>query len=272
MTPDLFAILQGSHYSPSTQRVYKIYLTQWIAFAGADPRGWTSSVAHAFVADAGNTAASTTTMIHGLNAVFRLAGLPEHLFDGVPIVRNTHAPAHPLTRERVQALLGACCGTDLVCLRDWSMVVLGLYTGLRRAQLAAVNLDAAERNDYVQLAGLISLPRVHPPVWDYLEPYRRALRDLGYRSGPLFRAVSQPLLDGQRAIGGALTDAGISFALTRRAKAVPLRAFRVQAIRETHLAWTQANGSELRGSSSPEALEAVFRAITIGLGGPPRGV
>jgi len=154
-------ILARSGFSPTTQRSYARVLQAWYAFAGTDPAGWTQPTAQAFYDDLlarGVAPQSARTYVRSLRYVSRWyatqAGRPELDFAVVQVRRKSRSemtddenddnPRHALTRDQAVALIGAC-GDDLYGIRDRTLLIVGLETGMRRMSLAGATFDNLSR-------------------------------------------------------------------------------------------------------------------------------
>src|SRR5512135_652612 len=190
---DFFAIIDRSpRLSVDTKRCYKANVRQWLAFAGVDPLKWDGDTAQRFyqsLLDRDVSIRSANTIMWGIRyAIERgrklhreLQALPNPI-DAVERAKpRSRVEPTPLTPERAQKLLAACAGNDLLAQRDWSMVLVGLYTGMRRSSLSAIMLEnVVPFPNHVRLrvplkgsGGELYPVPLHEDVWALLEPYRK---------------------------------------------------------------------------------------------------
>jgi integrase len=272
---DLEKTIASSDLADDTKRVYTGYARRWLAFAGDDPKRWNADALRRFYAELrkdGVRPASATTMLRGVVGTLKRVGItipPIDVGGGELGGAEARIGSRPLTSERAQALLGACKGTDLTARRDWCLVIVALYTGMRRVDLARASIDRLSPVAPLAMDSLLERA---------LAGYKGELNLQNARSGALFRAV-RINFQGWPVVGDPLTPSGISFALAQRAKRAGLRGFRVQSLRESHIAWVsgitdanRANGSVSVGLSGPDSQlgSAVYRAISTALGGEPK--
>lgn len=158
MTSILHKILERSNHSPVTRDKYSRIIDQWITFAGSDPKSWTAATAQAFydsMLDRGVSVRSANVTIASLAYVSKwyarqhggvdfavvqtkAAGKVKHGFGRVSSDDDEDSSIRPrraLTEAEARQLLGACSSTTLIGQRDWTMLVIGLETGMRRKSL-----------------------------------------------------------------------------------------------------------------------------------------
>lgn len=256
MTIDLHAIINDARsLRPNTKRNYLNAVNQWIAFAGADPAGWTALRCQAFydqLIASGTTPETANNMItSGLAFAFRRAGA----LHGIPdittavnrhkLVTNPDADGvrHALTPAQAKALLAACAGDTLAAQRDHAAAVLGLYTGMRRMSLVSADAVGRPGPGYVTLRVLLKGGSLYDVplddrAWAKTAAYRARLTP----GGPLFPAIPRaratvgtPL--GVETPAGRITEDGLYRALTKRAAAAKLRDFHPHIFRHTFATW-----------------------------------
>lgn len=270
---DLLKLVEDARrLRPNTKRAYANAVRQWLDFAGQDPTGWTGATCQAFYDQlvARISVAASNVMIDSLSWAFsRAAALAPpgvHIVDVTQAVDRyktnsdlgSGAPVrrHALTAPQARKLLDACKGWDLLDLRDHAIVLLGLYTGMRR--MSIVSADLARFVDHgtfvtlnVQLKGgsHYDVP-LDARAWVQTQAYRAALAAAHPgvpRTRPLFPAIRQlrPTIDaprGQREVSAhAMTEDGVYRALAKRADVAGLPTFSPHLFRHTFATWCRAD-------------------------------
>lgn len=253
---DFNSLIEDSpRLSEETKRIYKGHVKRWVAYAGSHVEGWTPQIARAYydrmIAD-GIGIESANTSLGGVQHVIdraRELGLtaidnPVRTIERRRLKRG-ETPT-PLSVERARALLaGQADGSGPACVRNWAMLVLELYTGMRRSSLVAVQLDrVVPHEEHVDLVvpiqgvtkDLVAIP-VHRDVWAMLSGWGDALAKQNITSGPLFRAVAD---DGS--IREGLTVHGVTYIFNRCARRAGLRSFHGDLLRHTFLEWCREGG------------------------------
>jgi integrase len=140
--------------------------------------------------------------------------------------RHRAAPGDPATHQRAQALLDTCATTRLIDVRDRALLLLGLASALRRAELAALTVadlgfvDAGvtlavahsktDQEAAGQIVGVIATGTPTCPV----AALRTWLAATGITEGAVFRAI-----DRHGRIASGLSDRAIALIVKRRAAA-----------------------------------------------------
>lgn len=270
MTDLLKLVEDARRLRPNTKRVYANAVRQWIEYAGADPAGWTGAACQAFYDQlvARISIPSANVMIDSLSwALSRAAALDPRagIADVTKVVdrykinsdlgKGTPVKRHALTAPQARKLVEACAGDDILDLRDHAVVLLGLYTGMRRMSLVSVDLDdVIDRGTFVTLGPAIKGgERYRVPLdlraWRQLDRYRAALAALPRAPGPrpLFPSFQQPRPTmeaplGQREVSAhAMTEDGLYRAISARAKAAGLTSFSPHLLRHTFATWCRAD-------------------------------
>jgi integrase len=197
--------------APATRRAYKADLDHFRAWGGDIPT--TDVQLAAYLADQATTlrAATLTRWLVAISVAHKAQRLPSPVSS--PLVRATmrgvrreHGAAQrqaaPLLREDLFVVLGAM-GDRLKDLRDRALLLIGFAGGLRRSELAAINLSDFERvregiiltirrskTDQDGAGRRIGIPfgrTIHCPV-RALEIWLNAAR---IEDGPVFRPVDR---------------------------------------------------------------------------------
>ncbi len=253
---------------PNTKRGYANVVRQWLAFAGPYPKDWTAAAGQAFYDHLIKTVThgSANMMITGgLSFVLKRAaahypnsGISDitAAIDRYRVVDDPDAVTkrHALTPAQAKKLLAACGDGPLsgvIELRDRAVVVLGLYTGMRRMSLVSVDLrHVSDHGTYVVLqvrikGGAAYNVPLDTRAWALTSSYRRALAKLRPADGPLFPAIHQLQLTVDAPLGvrtvspQAMTEDGLYRALVARAKGAGLK-FSPHLFRHTFSTWCRA--------------------------------
>lgn len=261
---DLLQIVNGARgLQPNTRRSYANVIRQWLAFAGNDPENWTVATCQAFYDQlvASTSIETANVMLSGglSYALGRAAAL--HPRAGIADVTRAvdrykanqdpddDGKRHALIAPQARKLLAACEGPSIIDLRDRAIVVLGLYTGMRRMSLVGVDLTRVrDHGAYVVLKVPIkggaqyNVP-LDARAWAQTHPYREALRQQRPAAGPMFPSFQKPrpTIDdplGQRAVSPrAMTEDGLYRALGKRAEAAGIETFSPHIFRHTFVTW-----------------------------------
>lgn len=258
-------IAKARSLRPNTKRAYENAVRQWIDFAGDDSRAWTAVTGQAFyeaLLSQGIAAETANNMVSGglafafkrAHALYAIPNIVEAI-DKVKVVDDGNDGRHALTTPQAKALLVACNGTSLIDQRDHALVVLGLYTGMRRMSLVDVDLGrVADHGAYVTLSVILKGgDRYKVPLagaaWKLTARYRESLvKARGRAGGPMFpgltlrAAPGQPF--GELTVGKALSEDGLYRALQKRAKAAGLSKFHPHLFRHTFSTWCRVANVE----------------------------
>ena len=145
-----------------------------------------------------------------------------------------------MTGEEIAALLAACKGDAFEDLRDTAIIRLLLDTGLRRTELATLQLEDLDLDVHTAyVAGHGRVPRAAP----FDRPTARALE--GYMAAhALHRAAHLPhMWLGRR---GRLTDRGADLAVRHRGRLAGIPALHAQRLRHTYVQQYLADGGSGR--------------------------
>ncbi len=154
----LHQILERSNHSPVTRDKYRRIIDRWITFAGQHPQFWTVQNAQAFydkLLEDGVSIRSANVTIASLAYVSRWYARQYNATDFCVVQTKAAAKRkhgfgrassdddedkgrtarRALDEAEARKLLGACSSTTILGKRDWTMLVLGLETGMRRKSL-----------------------------------------------------------------------------------------------------------------------------------------
>lgn len=253
-TPLHTIVRESPELAPRTREKYLRDIDAWIAFAGANPAGWTRTRAQEYynrlLGQMKPQSANRT-----LAALGYASRWWHTRFDGVDFAvvqqaaAQTTAARRALDTAEAQALLATCAGTSATDLRDSALIVLGLETGMRRMSLAGATLEGLVRqHDYLTLRvplkgrgdDLFAVPLSDTAV-AAIEPWRRWLRARKVTKGALFRALPRRV-DAQGHTGHGVSDApltevGIYKIIAHRAQQAGLERCYPHILRHTFITW-----------------------------------
>jgi integrase/recombinase XerD len=240
--------LKGEHKSPSTLKAYRNGVTSLLACCADQglPRELTKATVIAWMASMADVEPATARL--RLAAVKRFATwlAEEEGFDadGVLAVRapklNDKVVAG-LSDDEVRRLIRVCGGSTLRDKRDKAMVVLATETGLRAAELLALDVPDISLTECVLLVrrgkgGKGRRVRFSASCSAVVDRYARARRAAGQQ------AHEGPLWVGTR---GRLSYTGMAYALKRRAADADIKGFHIHQLRHTAaVRWLRSGGSE----------------------------
>lgn len=197
--------------SRQSVKLYRTACGLWIEWAPGDPRKWQRRHVIAWLEEQ-RTESTKRTYLKALRQfcgwMVERGGLDRDPTKGIPTPKVPKRIARPFTEDEAQRLVDACPDR-----RARAIVLVALQCGLRRAELAALNvydIDAARGEVLVNGKG--GKQRVVPIPGEALEAVNRYL-DESPSSGPLFRSfVSDERLSTQTiwaTVDRALRDAGV---------------------------------------------------------------
>lgn len=250
----LHQILKRAGFSAVTKEKYRGVIDRWIAYAGADPKGWTRERAQDWY-DAlldEITIPSANQYLASLRYVSKWyatrnndPGLDFAIVQKQRGKKGGGRSSSPvLGEEEIATLLAKTMGMMTpVDLRDFAMFVVALETGMRRMSLRGMNLQAikyAAAKGYtiatVPIKGAGGEEIFDVPLSDTaleaLKPWSAWLADKPRRvkEGPVFRHVSKNHLDAE-----PLSLTGINDIVAGRALAAGLRHVNPHMFRHTFI-------------------------------------
>lgn len=240
--------LRGQRKSPSTLRAYRLGVDTFLRFCAADgrPAELTKASTIAWLAAMTDKSASSAQLWLRSIKLFAKWLAVEEGFDADPILavrppRLDQKVVPHLPDSAVQAILRTCTGTELRDRRDKALVVLFTETGLRAAEMLALDVADVSVADCVLTVrrgkgGKGRRSKFSPQCAAVLDKYLRARRKAGY-----------PASEGRLWVGthGPLTYSGLKNTLTRRAEAAGVTGFHIHRLRHTAaVRWLRAGGSE----------------------------
>jgi integrase len=200
--------------SPNTERAYRSDWADFSAWCGARGRPTlpaTPADLTAYVADLATRCRATTVRrrLAAIAARHRAVGLPSPTADlAVKVgaaraerdLRSRAHPTEPLGLAELQALVGALSDT-VAGTRDRAIVLLGIGAGLRRSEIAALDVGdvQAQRNGLMvsvrdrsgHLVRSAHIPRGSSPATDAPSAWSAWMAAADLAGGPAFRAVDR---------------------------------------------------------------------------------
>jgi len=197
-------VAESKRLPQTTKRMYRSVVRRFVDFAGSAPTSWTPGAVEAWLATLAVRPQSLNVYICALRYASRrhatlhgardFAGALETVL--VPATKH-RTGATVLSREQIELILASCSGAAPRDMRDRALIVLGLYTGFRRAELAGIELDDL---DAVGRAVVVIAKRnrrhvvkVSAGCWNALAPWLAWLRRRRIRDGRLFRGLRRCL-------------------------------------------------------------------------------
>jgi integrase/recombinase XerD len=234
-----------THKSPSTARIYRRAVQSFINYCIPPAELTKANVTDWLHAQSDKQAATVRLRLTAIKLFARWLAVEEG-FDPDPILavkppRLDQAAVPDLSEAEVRRLLKACDGTELRDKRDKAMLVLFAETGLRAAELLAldirdIDLDGCVVDVRRGKGGKGRRVRFSPGAAAVIDRYVRARR----------RAVLHPT---QGALWvstrGRLSYTGMVSALKARAEAAGVQGFHVHRLRHTAaVRWLRSGGTE----------------------------
>lgn len=255
------------NFSAETKRAYTRAVVDFLAFAGADPRGWTFAAAEdwrdkllARGLDGGRSAGHRLSRVSVALYVKALkfasgryarrasrSGHPvEDFAQDVDVPRlDGHKARYAIAEAAAAAMLATCRGMQPVDLRDRAILTLGFRTGMRRSGMAGIQLTDFERNRRGEEVVWITLKggRRHDVPLDAkclaaVSDWRHVLASSDVASGPLFHTFER---DGQT-LAGPLTGEGIYEAVQKRARLAGVGKVSPHVMRHSFISYMVALG------------------------------
>lgn len=239
--------LRGERKSPDTLKAYRAGVAGYLTFCQEQglPAELSKRTAVAWVASMADMQSATVKLrLTALKRFARWLADEEGLdVDAVLAVRPPKLDqkvVDHLSDRAVQAMISACDGNQLRDRRDKALVVLFTETGVRAAEMLAINLDDVNLVDCVATVwrgkgAKGRRVRFSPQCATVLDKYIRIRRRAGYgESGPLWVTPQ-----------GRLSYTGMKASLRKRAESVGIQGFHPHQLRHTSaVRWLRAGGSE----------------------------
>lgn len=245
----LETVVTGSEkLSARTRELYLAGIREFLEFAGDDSKNWTADRVGKWrdkLVKGGQQPQTVNIKLNGLryasrrlaekgqNPALDFARFAQMLKPGKAKERK------PLTIEQAKALVAACEGEKHIDVRDKAICILGLRTGLRRAAMCELMLSDLKGNTLraVMKGGDTLKLHLDEETLAALHVWISVLKSAGIKSGPIFRALSRPQLDGSVSIKTAnLSTDGLYRAMKARAKKAGVKHFHPHIFRHTFIA------------------------------------
>ncbi|MCX5743055.1 MAG: LysR family transcriptional regulator [Proteobacteria bacterium] len=178
-----------------------------------------------------------------------------------------------LDQEDALKLLATCATESPIDMRDRSIIVMGLETGMRRVSLIGINIETTKigRDGYpvapVPIKGggekLFPVP-LSDTVMIAIAPWRQWLRDRKVTKGPLFRSLMLKNGRGKlkHTVGeNPLSESALYKIITQRAKQAGLEHVHLNIFRDTFIAW------RMQGGMQPHQIAAITGQPIAGIAG-----
>jgi integrase/recombinase XerD len=258
-------VRESPKLAPSTRDYYLRDVDSWVAYAGADPRGWTRDRAQAYYMMLITPANEGGQGLLPQSANRKLASLsyasswwakkqnrPDLHFAVVEKAGNKRAAKRDaLTPEDAAKLIATCDAGTPIDLRDRALIVVGLETGMRRMSLVGMDLDKIQKAKEGYPVALVPLKGAGSDLYAVplsdtamaaLEPWRAWLRKQRAGKGAVFRPLTKRIgeksgklayeLDGDR-----LSLVSIYKIVVHRAEQAGLKHVHPHIFRHTFITW-----------------------------------
>ncbi len=246
------AITNHRGLRPRTREIYLNSIRMFLEHAGASERSWTRDVVLAWRRELQRRLRAQTVNLHirGLqSASMRWAektGQPDFAADISPLAAEpSDKHAKPLNYDQVQRLLATTNEDRPIDLRDRALLILGFRTGLRRAAMGSVTFERFVGNLLtIDTKGGNTLTLgVDGEVTRALKPWMLWLRKHGVTSGPIFRGLARPHVDGSVTVRPkAIGPDNVTAIVRERAKAAGIKTeIHRDVFRYTFLDWCKKN-------------------------------
>jgi integrase len=244
MTELEYVIAHSPKLRPRTKTIYARSVQSFLAYAGQHPTSWTGVAVETWrdsLTASGLKPQTVNLYLTGLKYASKRVAARHHDprldFAGYAEQLKAEAPKSrkALSFQESRGLVDACMGMRPLDLRDTAIVVLGLRTGMRRAGMCGIRFEDLEGNNVTITlkGGKRHVIELDDETVDAMAPWANWLQREGVTSGPLFRSLSRPRLNGSVAVGNHLGPDGLYKALKRRAQVAGLPRFHPHIFRHT---------------------------------------
>lgn len=256
----LLQIIESSTYAANTKSAYHLCVRRWLAFAGADPKGWEPMLVERWRDALAAANLSDKTVNKHLYALRYAARRYEALGHGLDFARAAETFRKPdskrrraLTLEQVMAIL-ATCDRSPRGIRDRAAIVVAVRTGMRASELVRLTWGVIEgvgtRRDRGRVGEISyrakggatrSIPADHETLaaledWGgWLTASGRQLR------GRVFRAIYPQGVDGSWRVTSSMSRQSLHNALADRGREVGI-SVHAHLFRHTFVTWALEAG------------------------------
>lgn len=265
-------VRESPSLAASTKRLYLTDVTAWVAFAGADPAGWTRWKAQEFYThlcgrmkiQSANRVMATLAYVAGWRA--KMEARPELDFSQIQKARpddvNEREALTPAQAQQLLQVAGTLHGeADRPrMLRDVALFTVGLETGMRRISLESMRLELTGHD--AKLGYVVTRVRLKgkPPKYRYpvplseaavvtLERWTAFLAAHGLTTGPVWRSLGRRI-EGLE-IGKSLSAQSLYDITVKHGEAAGLPAVTPHIFRHTFISW------RLDAGVPPEQIAAI---------------
>lgn len=238
-------IASSTSLAERTKELYAECVTAFVAFAGEDTRAYTSAAVEDWLADLikkkqlrPQTANVYRKAIRYASKRFAKRGGKDFAADVEKIKQLPADKRDPLSYEEAQKLLATCEGDALVDVRDRTLLIVALRTGLRRGGLRALELGGVRppKITTVNKGGANISFEADRETFDALDVWFERLRQLGVTKGRVFLSVRNDK------IRGSMSAFQIWKVFDARAKQAGIRHVFPHLARHSTVTWLREEG------------------------------
>jgi integrase/recombinase XerD len=229
-------VINSQRLAPTSKRTYAMAARDFSAYAGSDPRRWTSTVVEAWVRQLKVSDRTRNNYLCAIKYCSKRWASLHHTYDFAAAVETVRVPAEkhprsptPLGEPQLDAMMSTCARQDdPIALRDRALLAVALHTGFRRRELAQVEFDDLDHRQR-SIVSVVKRNKVHrvklgAEVWSRLGAWLTWLRRRHVGSGRVFRALRR-CLDAEMGwcVRASMTPESIWRTVKRRAKEAGIR-------------------------------------------------
>lgn len=219
-------VATSPNLAPSTRNKYERDLDEWVRFAGSDPSGWTFDSAQRFyqsLLDGGMKPQSANRLLASIRYASKWWCATQNRADFCLVRQARGKPGKvfmSLSPDEATALILSCSSRATqtpIELRDQTLIIIALETGMRRMSLEGMRLEAIHTKPYprveVPIKGsgetLYSVP-LSDAAMRTLDVWRDWLASKKVRTGPVFRQIVRHVTPNTMKVTFDVSDVGIS--------------------------------------------------------------
>lgn len=236
---------QSQRLSIKTKRLYADRVRDFVEFAGYDPAQWTTSNVEAWrdeLVERGLSPNSINTYLAAVNYAskrYEQRGHGSHFARAAERMRPdpNFQITKALTLEQCQALVATCEGNSARDLRDRALIVVGIQSAFRRAELVSLTFEAVQGDHLTVIAkgSKLHTVQINTEAVRALQLWTAWLYRHEIASGYVFRSLRQSLEDfDEWTIGDSLSADGWARILKDRGAQAGIKNLHPHVLRHTY--------------------------------------